>query len=375
MQGGRFVALEPHERAPHCDRERPDGYRRMTLGPLMVDVAGFELTDEDRRVLDHPLVGAAILFTRNFASYGQLEALVREIRAVRNPPLLVAVDHEGGRVQRFRDGFTVLPSQRAIGHVYDMDPERGRELASQCGWLLAAELLSVGIDISFAPCVDLDYGVSEVIGDRAYHRDPEVVARLAVACMQGMRSAGMAATAKHFPGHGAVVADSHKALPIDRRPLHELADDLLPYRRMIANGLTSIMVAHVLFPEVDEAPAGFSRRWIEQELRLGLGFTGAVFSDDLSMGGAAFAGTVPERAQRALAAGCDLLPVCNDRASVLDTLAELEGQSDPLSQVRLVRMHGRPMPPRSELEASARWIECRHAVDHCGDAPSLQLNA
>jgi beta-N-acetylhexosaminidase len=347
----------------------------MTLGPLMVDVAGFELTPEDRHVLAHPLVGAAILFTRNFASYDQLATLVSEIRAVRTPPLLVAVDHEGGRVQRFRHGFTVLPPQRAIGHVYDMDPERGRQLAWQCGWLLAAELRAIGVDISFAPCIDLDYGVSEVIGDRAYHRDPEVVSRLAIACMQGMRTAGMAATAKHFPGHGAVVADSHKALPVDRRPLPELADDLLPYRRMIANGLNSVMVAHVLFPEVDDAPAGFSRRWIEQELRGDLGFTGAVFSDDLSMGGAAFAGTVPERAQRALAAGCDLLPVCNDRASVLATLAELEGQADPLSHVRLVPLHGRPMPPRAELEQTARWAECRSAVDHCRDAPSLQLNA
>jgi len=347
----------------------------VTLGPLMVDVAGCELTAEDRHVLSHPLVGAVILFTRNFSSYTQLEALVRAIRAVRKPPLLVAVDHEGGRVQRFRQDFTVLPPQRAIGHAYDLDPDIGRRLAWQCGWLLAAELRSAGIDLSFAPCIDLDYGISEVIGDRAYHRDPEVVARLAVACMQGMRSAGMAATAKHFPGHGAVVADSHKALPVDRRPLGELNDDLLPYRRMIANGLTSVMVAHVLFPEVDEAPAGFSSRWIQQELRWGLGFTGAVFSDDLSMGGAAFAGSVPERARRAIVAGCDLLPICNDRAAVLATLSELDGAADPLSQVRLVRLHGRPLLPRTELLQSAQWTECRKAVDHCRDAPSLQLNA
>ncbi|MDH4165613.1 MAG: beta-N-acetylhexosaminidase [Gammaproteobacteria bacterium] len=347
----------------------------MTLGPLMVDVAGCELTEEDRRVLAHPLVGAVILFTRNFASYEQLAALVRDVRAVRNPPLLVAVDHEGGRVQRFRHEFTVLPPQRAIGHAYDLDPEGGRRLAWQCGWLLAAELRSIGIDLSFAPCIDLDYGVSEVIGDRAYHRDPEVVSRLAVACMQGMRTAGMAATAKHFPGHGAVVADSHKALPIDRRPLTELTDELLPYRRMIANGLTSVMVAHVLFPEVDEAPAGFSARWIQQELRWGLGFTGAVFSDDLSMGGAAFAGTVPERARRAIEAGCDLLPICNDRPAVLATLAELEGAADPLSQVRLVRLHGRPMPARDQLRKTAQWAECQRAIDHCRDTPSLQLNA
>jgi beta-N-acetylhexosaminidase len=341
----------------------------------MVDVAGTELTAEDRRVLAHPLVGSVILFTRNFASLSQLEALVREIRAMRKPPLLVTVDHEGGRVQRFRTGFTELPPQRAIGRVYDLDPEAGRRLAWQCGWLLAAELRSVGIDLSFTPCVDLDHGVSEVIGDRSYHRDAEVVATLAVACMQGMRGAGMAATAKHFPGHGAVVADSHKSLPVDRRPLAELGEELLPYRRLVANGLASVMVAHVLFPEVDAAPAGFSRRWIQQELRWGLGFTGAVFSDDLSMGGAAFAGTVPERARRALAAGCDILSICNDRAAVLATLDELAGEADPLSQVRLARLHGRAMPDRAALEQTSRWLECRSAVDHCRDAPRLQLDA
>jgi beta-N-acetylhexosaminidase len=193
--------------------------------------------------------------------------------------------------------------------------------------------------------------------------------------MQGMRSAGMIATAKHFPGHGAVVADSHKSLPVDRRQLGELAEDLVPYRRLIANGLASIMVAHVQFPEVDDAPAGFSRRWIQQELRWNLGFTGAVFSDDLSMGGAAAAGTVPERARRALAAGCDVLPVCNDRDAVLGVLEELAGESDPLSQVRLARLHGRPMPGRYELQMGARWTECRAAVDHCRDAPQLSLDA
>jgi beta-N-acetylhexosaminidase len=341
----------------------------------MVDVPGTELTAEDRRVLGHPLVGSVILFTRNFESLDQLESLVAEIRAVRKPPLIVTVDHEGGRVQRFRQGFTVLPSNRAIGHAYEQDPEAGRELAWHCGWLLAAELRATGIDMSFAPCIDLDYGVSEVIGDRAYHRDPEVVSRLAVACMQGMRAAGMAATAKHFPGHGAVVADSHKALPVDRRPLEDLADDLLPYRRLIANGLSSIMVAHVMFPEVDDAPASFSRRWIQQELRWGLGFTGAVFSDDLSMGGAAYAGDVPTRARRALAAGCDVLAICNDREAVLATLEELADAADPISQVRLARLHGKPAPPRRELEQTARWTNSRAAIDRCMAAPSLQLKA
>lgn len=347
----------------------------MTLGPVMLDVAGHALTDDDWQVLQHPLVGAVILFARNYDNPVQLEDLVREIRSVRRPPLLVTVDQEGGRVQRFRKGFTELPPPRIVGRTYDIDPEAGRKLAWQCGWLMAAELRSAGIDMSFAPVVDLDYGVSEVIGDRAYHRDPEIVARLAVSCMQGMKTAGMAATAKHFPGHGAVVADSHLALPIDRRPLAELADELLPYRRLIANGLASVMVSHVLFPEVDEVPAGFSRRWVQQELRWSLGFTGAVFSDDLSMAGAAVAGSVPERAQRALAAGCDVVAVCNDRAAAVSVLDHLQGATDPLSQVRLARLHGRPSPMRLELTDTARWRECRNAIDHCRDAPNLQLDA
>jgi beta-N-acetylhexosaminidase len=341
----------------------------------MVDIAGAELSAEDRRVLRHPLVGAVILFTRNFATPDQLATLVDEIHALRAPPLLVTVDHEGGRVQRFRSGFTELPPQRAIGHAYDLDPEAGRRLAWQCGWILAAELRAVGIDLSFAPCVDLDYGASEVIGDRAYHREPEVVARLATAAMQGMRAAGMMATAKHFPGHGAVVADSHRALPVDRRSLEEIGDDVLPYRRLVANGLAGVMVAHVLFPEIDEYPASFSRRWIQQELRWNLGFTGAVFCDDLSMEGAAVIGTVPERAKRALAAGCDVLAICNDRPAVLATLAELADAADPLSQVRLARMHGRAAPSRAALEDDPRWRECRAAVDQCRAAPVLRLDA
>jgi beta-N-acetylhexosaminidase len=348
----------------------------MTLGPVMVDVAGTTLTADDRQVLRHPLVGAVILFARNYEGVTQLEELVRDIRAVRSPPLLVGVDQEGGRIQRFRTGFTELPPPRLIGRLYDSDPDAGRRLAAQCGWLLAAELRAVGVDLSFAPCVDLDYGVSEVIGDRAFHREAEAVARLAVAAMQGMREAGMEATAKHFPGHGAVVADSHRALPVDRRPIDELGDDLLPYRRMIANGLASIMVAHVLFPEVDEEPASLSRRWLQGELRDGLGFTGAVFSDDLSMAGAAIAGTVPERARQALTAGCDVLAICNDRSGVLDTLEELAGETDPLSQVRLVRLHGRPAPPsRETLAAMPRWQECHRAVSRCRDAPELRLDA
>ena len=218
-----------------------------------------------------------ILFTRNFESIEQLERLVADIRAARTPPLLVTVDHEGGRVQRFRKGFTVLPPMRTIGREYDLDPAAGRQLARQCGWLMAAELLAVAIDMSFAPCVDLDYGVSSVIGDRAFHRDPQVVAELAIAFCGGMREAGMAATAKHFPGHGAVVPDSHVAIPVDRRALADLDEDLYPYRRLIANGLPAVMAAHVIFEQVDDLPAGFSSRWIQQQLRGDLGFDGAHF--------------------------------------------------------------------------------------------------
>jgi beta-N-acetylhexosaminidase len=347
----------------------------MTLGPLMIDVQGTTLTEEDRELLAHPLVGAVILFTRNFASVEQLERLVADIRAVRTPPLLVTVDHEGGRVQRFRKGFTVLPSMRTIGREYDLDPAAGRQLARQCGWLMAAELRAVGIDMSFAPCVDLDYGVSSVIGDRAFHRNPQIVAELAIAFMGGMREAGMAATAKHFPGHGAVVPDSHVAIPVDRRELPDLDEDLYPYRRLIANGLASVMAAHVIFSALDDRPAGFSRRWIQQELRGTLAFDGAIFTDDLSMAGAGVVGDMSQRAAAALEAGCDVLSLCNDRKGVLQVIDSLRGSGDPLSQVRMVRLHGKPGPARSALHASVEWQACEGAVRGCMERPDLNLNS
>jgi beta-N-acetylhexosaminidase len=341
----------------------------------MVDVQGTTLSEEDRDLLQHPLVGAVILFTRNFESIEQLERLVADIRAVRTPPLLVTVDHEGGRVQRFRKGFTVLPPMRTLGRQYDLDPAAGRLLARQCGWLMAAELLSVAIDMSFAPCVDLEYGVSSVIGDRAFHRDPRAVADLAIAFVGGMREAGMAATAKHFPGHGAVVPDSHVAIPVDRRPLADLDEDLYPYRRLIANGLPAVMAAHVIFDQVDERPAGFSSRWIQQELRSNLGFDGAIFSDDLSMAGAGVVGDMTARATAALAAGCDVLSLCNDRKGVLQVIDSLRGSGDPLSQVRMVRLHGRPGPTRAALRATPEWQACESAVRGCMERPDLKLNS
>jgi beta-N-acetylhexosaminidase len=345
----------------------------MTLGPLMVDIAGKALAAEDREVLRHPLVGSVILFTRNYGDPEQLAALVREIRALRSPSLLVAVDHEGGRVQRFRAGFSVLPPARRIGLEYDADPKQGTAMAQHLAWLLAAELRAVGIDFSFAPCVDLDFGVSEVIGDRAYHARAEVVAELAIAVMQGMRRAGMAATAKHFPGHGAVVADSHLALPVDRRELADLEADLLPYRRLIANELPGVMMAHVLYPNIDTVPASFSRRFVTDLLRGELDFRGVVFADDLTMEGASVMGDVVARAEAALEAGCDVLPVCNRRESVLTLLDRLGSRPGPASQMRVLRMRGREAPGREALLASAQWRDCRQWLDRCERPPELRL--
>jgi len=348
----------------------------MSLGPLMIDLGGSALTAEERELLRHPLVGGVILFTRNYVDPSQLDALVADIHAARSPPLIVAVDQEGGRVQRFRSGFSLLPPPRRIGHEFDLEPRAGVTLARTMGWLMAAELRAHGLDISFAPCVDLDRGVSEVIGDRAFHASPDVVGQLAVAWMHGMREAGMAATAKHFPGHGAVIADSHLTLPVDRRPLEDLTPDLAPYRRLMANGLPGIMVAHVLYSAVDSAPASLSARWIRDVLRGELGFQGVVFTDDLSMGGAAAAyGDVVTRARQALSAGCDMLPVCNNRASVIELLERLNLEPQPASSLRLVRLHGRAgAPARAVLTASPEWARARDLLTRTTAAPALTLD-
>jgi beta-N-acetylhexosaminidase len=232
------------------------------------------------------------------------------------------------------------------------------------------------VDISFAPDVDLDYGISEIIGDRAFHARPQVVGQLAVAYMHGMRDAGMAATAKHFPAHGAVVADSHLTLPVDRRELADMTDDLAPYYRLIANGLPAVMMAHVLFPAVDSLPASLSSRWIRDVLRGDLRFQGVVFSDDLSMGGAAAAyGDIVTRARQALSAGCDMLPVCNNRAGVVTLLDRLNVEPEPTSRIRLVRMHGKDGVPRQELMSVPEWKRSRELLARCTAAPTLNLEA
>jgi beta-N-acetylhexosaminidase len=340
------------------------------LGPLMIDVAGTALDAEDRDLLAHPAVGGLILFARNYQDPAQVAALVAAARAVR-PHLLIAVDHEGGRVQRFRQGFTQLPPMRVFGARYDQAPKEGTRLAELAGWLIGAELRAMDIDLAFTPVVDLDHGVSSVIGDRAFHRRAEAVTQLARALIQGLRRAGMAGTLKHFPGHGGIAADSHLELPIDPRPRVDLADDLEPFARLIETGVGSVMMAHVVYPAVDPAPASFAARWIQGELRDALGFQGAVFCDDLSMAGARVIGDMPTRARAALAAGCDMLPVCNDRQAVRDILAAGPLPLSPVSAARLARLSGRGGVPRADLLAASDW---RHAVTQVTALdPALEL--
>jgi len=340
----------------------------------MIDIAGLALDDRDRELLRHPLVGGVILFSRNYESRAQLAALTAEVHALRSPPLLVAVDHEGGRVQRFRTGFTELPAMARLGERYDTAPQAGLALATELGWLMAAELRAVGVDFSFAPVLDLYTPHSRVINERAFHAEPEIVGRLAQAFVRGMHAAGMAAVGKHFPGHGTVSADSHHELPIDRRPLSRLRHrDLVPFRLLCAAGIEAIMPAHILFPAVDSVPVGYSARWLSQVLRGELGFQGAIFSDDLSMSGAAIANSHVERARMALAAGCDMCLVCNDRPAAEHLISQLEVQPEPLSLVRLMRMHGRHALNAAELEQSARCIDARLAVAKLAEDPSLAL--
>jgi beta-N-acetylhexosaminidase len=339
----------------------------------MVDIAGTELSADDVRVLEHPLVGSVLLFTRNYRDPAQVTALTAAIRAVRSPHLLIAVDHEGGRVQRFREGFTRLPAMRLLGRRFDEDKRDALGLAQSVGWLMAAELRAVGVDFSFAPCVDLDYGVSEIIGDRAFHSDPDTVAALGVATMAGMREAGMPAIAKHFPGHGAVVADSHIALPVDRREFADLEPDMRPYRPLIDNNVAGIMAAHVVFPAVDAKPASLSKRWITRVLRGEMGFHGCVFADDLTMAGAAAFGDVVARAGLALAAGCDVLPICNDRHSVELVLKAFgTNAGSAASQARMVRMRARGEEPK-DLHGNRRWQETASRIAGLSVIPPLVL--
>ena len=291
-------------------------------GPLMLDLAGLELSAEDRERISHPLVGGVILFTRNYAAPAQLDALTASIRALRDPPPLIGVDHEGGRVQRFRQGFSALPPMRELGRSWDRDAAAAAEEAERIGARIAGELSAHGIDFSFVPVLDLDYERSAVIGNRALHRNPNAVAHLASALRRGLRAGGMAAVGKHFPGHGYVEADSHTESPVDDRSIAVMEkEDLVPFRVLVRQGIEAIMPAHVIYPAVDALPAGFSRVWLQDVLRRQLDFDGLIFSDDLSMAGAKGVGGILVRADAACAAGCDMVLVCNDPDGVSELLS------------------------------------------------------
>ena len=317
------------------------------VGPAVIDIEGTTLADAERARLRHPAAGGVILFSRNYQDPTQLQELVREIRAVRRE-LLLCVDHEGGRVQRFRSGFTPLPPMRRVGELWDRDHEAAIAAARAAAVVMAVELAGYDVDFSFAPVLDLDYGSSAVIGDRAFHSDPLAVGELAAAFIAGLGACGMAAVGKHFPGHGYAAADSHVDVPQDSRALEEIiARDVAPYRPAIAAGLAAVMPAHVIYTQTDARPAGYSSFWLQEVLRGRLGFDGLIFSDDLSMKGATTAGGIADRARIALAAGCDMVLLCNDPAGQ-DELLDALGGVPPVAERRFARMRRARGPDTSE---------------------------
>ncbi len=345
----------------------------MSLGPLMLDIAGTTLTRADRVRLKHPLVGGIILFARNYESPTQLSELTAAIHALRDPPLLIAVDQEGGRVQRFRDGFTRLPPMCLLGKIQNRNPLLARHLAQQAGYVLAAELKACGVDLSFTPVLDLDYGQSSVIGDRALHREPQVVAELAYALMNGLQLAGMMAVGKHFPGHGAIQADTHIETATDLRNYTSIEQgDLIPFRQMIDAGLAGIMAAHVVYPAVDANPAGFSRKWLQDILRQDLAFDGCIFSDDLCMQAARNYGSIIHRTEQALQAGCTMILVCNDSDAVDELLDSLHWDFSIADMARLERMRGQQSSDSwSQLHKMDQFMQAVEAVNQIN---SIDIN-
>jgi len=346
----------------------------MSLGPLMLDVAAESLNGEDREILNHPLVGGVILFARNYESPKQVTELISEIHKLRKTPLLVAVDQEGGRVQRFKDGFTRLPAVADLGIIYNKDRKLACELAEQTGWVNAAELREVGADLSFAPVLDLDFSISSVIGDRAFHRSPEAVADLAHSYMRGMDQAGMAAVGKHFPGHGAIAADSHETISIDERSYNDIRnEDMLAFERMIHFGMPAIMIAHIIYSQCHDQPAGFSGYWLKDVLRGELDFKGAIISDDLSMKGAAGLGDIVDRAEATMQAGCDMFLVCNDRDAAVKVIDNMKPEVDPASNSRLLRLQGRNTFESGSLRDSPQWHQAVKAVESYALKETLDL--
>lgn len=334
-------------------------------GPLMLDLEGLRLSAEERQLLADPLVGGVIFFARNYESQQQLTRLVSEIRSIR-PKLLLAVDQEGGRVQRFREGFTRLPPmQRFLKHYRD-DPARALALVTEAGWLMAAEILAMDIDFSFAPVLDVDDDHCSVIADRAFSDRPQEVSLLAGAFVAGMHEAGMAATGKHFPGHGAVTGDSHLVLPVDDRAWEAIAArDWLPFKSL-SGELDAVMPAHIVFKQLDSQPVGFSKFWLQDKLRGELGFQGVIFSDDLSMEGATVGGDYGSRAELALSAGCDMVLVCNNRLGALAVLERLRALAPSISP-RLARMAMRRRWDWQTLEGLERWQSARSRLANFAD--------
>lgn len=342
----------------------------MGIGPVMLDVTGKVLTPDDEKRLRHPLVGGVILFGRNYESPSQLVELTASIRAARAPALLIAVDHEGGRVQRFREGFTRIPPMRELGKLWNAHPKKAKHLAEQVGWVLASELRAHGVDFSFTPVLDVDYGSSSVIGDRAFHAEPQAIAELAHSLMLGMKKAGMGTVGKHFPGHGFVRADSHLEIPVDERNFADIEMcDLIPFRQMVGFGLTAVMPAHVIYPRVDPRPAGFSKVWLKDILRGQLGFEGCIFSDDLSMEGATVAGSIVQRAEAALNAGCDMVLVCNKPESADELLDGLVWEMSATSKARLAHMRGHGHPDTLvQLHENGEFVKALHEVASIGSS-------
>jgi len=340
----------------------------MGLGPCMLDIAGLALTAEEEVRLRNELVGGVILFARNYESPGQLAELTASIHGLRTPSLLISVDHEGGRVQRFTEGFTRIPAMRELGRIWDDHPSRARNLARQVGYVLAAELRACGVDFSFTPVLDIDFGCSSVIGDRAFHSEPQAISELAHSLLLGLKQGGMPTVGKHFPGHGYVHADSHLEVPVDERSYTEIElCDLIPFRQLVNFGLTAVMPAHVIYPKVDQHPAGFSKIWLKDILRRELGFEGCIFSDDLSMEGATVAGDIVQRAEAALDAGCDMVLVCNQPALADELLARLKWEMSAASKARLLQMRGRPHPDSMvHLHEQPEFVKAVHEIATIG---------